>query len=197
MVGDRKLQPVAVAARRTLAHLDQQLTRRDARVVHGLHAVAGQVQQHLLHHRAVAVQRGQVRAHHGAHRHPQLAGLQDHQRHDGVQQGLGAHLFTRLVPAADKVVHTFDDPARAFGLLGNTAHRRLQHLVRLGQAHGSCRTCRTRHNGRLPIAQQVHRPGCVAGDGGQRLVQLVAQQGGHLTHSGQACSGLQTLLAGP
>jgi hypothetical protein len=44
------------------------------------------------------------------------------------------------------------------------------------------------------LVQQVQRAGGVAGDGGQRLVQLVAQQRGHLAHRGQPRAGLQPLL---
>jgi hypothetical protein len=44
--------------------------------------------------------------------------------------------------------------------------------------------------------QQVHGPGGIAGDGGQRLVQLVAEQRRHLAYRGQPGRGLQPVLAG-
>ena len=44
--------------------------------------------------------------------------------------------------------------------------------------------------------QQVDGAVGVAGDGGQRLVEFVAEQRGHLADRGQPCGGLQTLLRG-
>ena len=77
-------------------------------------------------------------------------------------------------------MHALDHPAGALSLLGNALGGLLQHGAGFGILFA-----------RL---HQVQRPGCVAGDGGQRLVQLVAEQRGHLAHGGQPRGGLQTLL---
>ena len=113
----------------------------------------------------------------------QLARLQVDQRGNRVEQGLGCHGFAGLVAAAHKVVHAVDDFARPPGLLGYTAQGHV-HIVQ-GLWHGG------------GVFEQVERAIGITGDGGQRLVQLVAEQGGHLAHGGQSGRGLKALLAGP
>ncbi|RYZ07891.1 MAG: PAS domain-containing sensor histidine kinase, partial [Comamonadaceae bacterium] len=59
-VGHGKLQPAAAAARAAGPHLQQQRRLDRARLVHRLHRVARQVQQHLFDHRAIAQHARQV-----------------------------------------------------------------------------------------------------------------------------------------
>jgi hypothetical protein len=60
------------------------------------------------------------------HPHAQLARLQAHQRHDGVEQRARRHRLARLVAPAHEVVHALDDLAGALSLLGDAAHRHFE-----------------------------------------------------------------------
>ena len=158
---------------------EQQDTARDVGPVHGLHGVAGQVEQDLFDHGAVAQHLGQAGGCAQVHLHRELARLQVDQRQNGVEQGLWRHRLARLVAAAHKVMHAFDDLACALGLLGDALHGQLQIGLRVAA-----------------FTQQVGGAGGVARYSGQRLVQLMAEQGGHFAHHGQAGRGLQAVLAG-
>ena len=173
-------------------HPDIQHTIAHTRVIHGLHGVARQVQQHLLHHGAVAQRGRQAGLDGGVHAHPQLAGLQAHQGQDGIKQLLRMHGLAGLVAAAHKVVHALDHAARALGLAGDLAHGHayILHGILLGGGRTGAGT------GGRGMFQQVDGAVGVAGDGGQRLVEFVAEQRGHLADRGQPCGGLQTLLRG-
>ena len=112
----------------------------------------------------------------------QLARLQVDQGRNGVQQGLRAHGFSGLVAASHKIVHAVDDAACPLGLLGNPAQCHVHIVQGLWLGAG--------------VFQQIQRAVGVAGNRGQWLVQLVAEQGGHFAHCGQSGGGLQTFLTG-
>ena len=160
---------------------------------HRLDGVARQVEQHLLDHRAVA-----VHARHRGRRGGQidldtragLARLQPHQRQHGFDQQVHRHGFLVLFAAAHKVVHALDDAAGALGLFGDAFQRLAQHGAALHWT-GLVERRRLVASGRI---QQVERARGVAGDRRQRLVELVAEQRGHLAHHGQARRGLQAVL---
>ena len=80
-------------------------------------------------------------------------------------------------------MHAFDDFARTLGLLCNALHGTAQTKCQLAAGVG------------LGL-QQIQAAVGVAGNGGQGLVQLVAEQRSHFTHRGQTGGGLQPLLAG-
>ena len=156
------------------AHADAEHAVVDGRVVHGLRGVAREVEQHLLDHGAVAQHGRQAGLHGRVHAHAQLARLQAHERQDGVQQLLRGDGLARLVAAAHEVVHALDDLARALGLARDVLH---------GHAH-------VLQVPRLRGFEQIDGARGIAGDGGQGLVELVAQQRGHLAHGGEARRGL-------
>jgi len=79
-------------------------------------------------------------------------------------------------------VHAVDHAPGAPGLFGNALQGHVNVL------HGAA--------DRFGRVQQVERAVGVAGNGGQGLVEFVAEQRSHLAHGGQACRGLQSLLAG-
>ena len=121
-IADAKRHP-ALGLRGPHMQLEQALGRRAGRVLHGLHAVARQVQQHLLDHGAVAPHLGAARRDVGDHPHGQLARLQADQRHDGVEQVLGRDRLSRLLAPAHEIVHAADHLAGPLGLLGNALQR--------------------------------------------------------------------------
>ena len=92
--------------------------------------------------------------------------------------------LARLLAPAHEVVHALDHPAGALGLLGDALRRpgAASPCGRRASLRGRRRACR------------FSEPAGVAGDRGQRLVQLVAQQRGHLADGRQPRGGLQPLL---
>jgi hypothetical protein len=133
---------------------------------HRLDAVAREVEQHLLDHGAVA--------HHARHGRRQvdldaraaLARLQPHQRQHRLDQQVAAHRLVRLLAPAHEVVHALDDAAGALGLLGDA----------LGRLLAACAAVSASVRG----AASGSASRGVAGDRRQRLVELMAQQRGHL-----------------
>jgi hypothetical protein len=102
-----------------------------------------------------------------------LARLQPHQRQHRVAQQVGAHRLARLLAPAHEVVHALDHAAGPLGLLGDA-------LPRPGAAAAPSRRSRRRRR-----SIRFQRAGRIARDRGERLVQLVAQQRGHLADGGQ------------
>jgi kynurenine 3-monooxygenase len=96
------------------------------RVLHGLHAIAHQVEQHLFDHGTVAQHRRAVRRHGRDHLHRELARLQSDQRHDGIEQVLRRHRLARLLAPAHEVMHAADHLAGTLGLAGDALQGRQQ-----------------------------------------------------------------------
>ena len=162
-----------------LAHADAQHTRCwVAAVLHRLDGIAREVQQHLLDHGAVADHARRRVRQVGVDPGAALARLQPHQRQHRVEQQVHADGFAQLLAAAHEVVHALDDPPGALGLLGHV----LQGLAQQRRCVG------------IGLVHQVQRAAGIAGNGRQRLVQLVAQQRGHLADGGQPRGGLQPFL---
>ena len=160
--------------------------------MHGLHAVARQVEQHLFDHGAVTQHRRTGRINFNHHRHRQLARLQADQRHHGIQQRARLDGLTGLVTPAHKVVHAFDDLAGAFCLLGDASHSQLQVA---GQVLPNT-DCNILFAGSRLIVQKVQRAGGITGNRSQRLVQLMTHQRGHLTNHCKSRRRLEAVLAG-
>ena len=166
---------------RARASVSTRSVERRASLVHRLDAVARQVEQHLLDHRAVAQharQPASARRPRCARRScaPAAAPAAAPRRSARRRRPPRARCSRRRTKSCTLLITR---PARS----ACSAMR----CDGLAQHRGACRR-------RGCPSQQVQRAGGVAGDRRQRLVQLVAQQRGHLAHGGQPRRGLQPLL---
>ena len=198
-VDDGELHPAAARAGGRTAHAQLQLALHGLGRVHGLHAVARQVEQHLLDHGRIAEHGREAGLDVGGHAHAQVACLQADQRQHGVYEFGGAYDFAGLVAPPHEIAHALDHAACAVGLEADALHGHAQVLQLLAQPgfmvrDGAARTCTCARA--IVAPQHVQRSRGVAGDGHQRLGEFMAQQRGHLAHRGQAGRGLQALLRG-
>ena len=99
--------------------------------LHGLDAIAGEVQQHLLDHGPVGQHRGWRLCDLHLDAGTALAGLQAHQGQHGFHQAIDRNGLAGLFAAPHEAVHALDDAARTLGLLGDARQGLLHQPLQL------------------------------------------------------------------
>jgi len=169
--------------------------------LHRLHRIAREVQDDLLDHGPIALDRRQAVVQPDLGSHTQFARLQLDQRHDGIEYRMGVDGLMRAFAPSHEVMHALDDLAGALRLIGNMEQSLLQlprdlqrQLAQRPFTAGAPRQPEV-GGGKLLLCgvQHVDRAGRVAGDGSQRLVQFMAKQRCHLSDRCQPRGGLQPL----